>query len=298
MMDLTPLAWLAATLLTFAVPLWPAWRELRERHDAAPLAVEGLADWPLEAHLGQANRWPLLTAMPAEADSTDGLATLSTEAPTLVGRLKGATRLIAPLHVRALACDQAVTLEGGAQVSAVLVARSLTCLGQVLLPHVVEVTDTATLSPGCRFFRLKARHIGPMAPAVQAQRITGQTRLQSFGPLRLSAGHVLARDCVVHGDVVLEAGAQLIGSLKAHGRVLLENGAQVHGHLFAVDAIQLGEGAFVAGHVVSQSYLRVGAHSQLGTDTSPVTCTAPQIRLSALARVHGSLNATGMGIVR
>lgn len=255
--ELNALLWAIVTLAIFTVPMLPSWREFKTASDALPLAVEPMS-------LGQ--------------DADDAQAPfdpLSAQVTVVEGQLSGS----------------------------VLRAESVLCNAETHLPPSVEASAFIQLAAGCTFTRLRAPLIGPKAedgPAATAPvtaRIGRKTRAQYLGSLRLEAGMVLKRDCVVRGDLVLESNADLRGDVKVHGRVLLSAGASVHGHLFAHKSVLLEECAFVEGHLVSLERVRMNALSQVGTLEAPASLSAPYLSVQASARVHGSAHASCSGKV-
>lgn len=114
--------------------------------------------------------------------------------------------------------------------------------------------------------------------------------------LQLPGHTAWAGDVVCLSHLALGEHSQAGGSLKARGDLFVDQHSCVSGSLVAEGVIELAGHCTVLGAVVSETAILIGPGCTIGTLDKPATVTAPQIRMAAGTRVHGTVWATEQGL--
>lgn len=210
-LDLIPIwdvtAWLGATLLTFLLPLWPAWQEWRHPTDAQPLDLEGQGEGDI---------------LPRPRDPMLG--------GTRVLRCPGQS-LPPVLHA-----SERIELQVGSRFhrlhspTIAVVTESSPASG--------EAAPALPVPPALP--RHHRRHFGTLR--LKARTITMED-LVVTGDLTLEDGALLIGYVKVHGDTRLASGAALHGALFTEGSIYCQSQNCLSGPVAAGHRIFLGEGS-------------------------------------------------------
>ncbi|MDO5086594.1 MAG: polymer-forming cytoskeletal protein [Comamonadaceae bacterium] len=293
------LGWSLLTLVVFALPLWPAWRELRSATDADPLPIDDLDDGltsyrarTVRAHL------PRLETLPVEKRWPHAnTRAVRVQEPLVLGQGQRAELLVSTSEV---------TLQPGSRVTRAVHARRLRNQG-MQLPLRASADETMVLEPGSRFFRISASLIltTPLAdaapalpdePASPAQPVT--ERRFHKGPMLVRVGQHVHAHLVIDGDLTLEENASITGDVKVHGHVRLAKGAWLAGALFAQGHVECAGYNRVQGPLCAEQAVHLGPHFQGGRSGSPCSISGWEVHLGESVRVFGSITAVTGGQVQ
>lgn len=293
------LGWIVLTLAVFALPLWPAWRELRSATDADPLPIDDLDDGrtsyrarTVRAHL------PRLETLPAEKRWP--------YANTRAVRVQEPLVLAEGQRAELLFSSSEVTLQPGSRVTRAVHARRLRNQG-MQLPLRASADETLVLEPGSRFFRISAwliltTPLADTAPAVADEPPAGlpapvaERRLHP-GHLRIHVGQHVQAHLVIDGDLTLEENASITGNVKVHGNVHLARGARLAGALFAQGRVECAGHNWVQGPLCAGQAVHLGPHFQGGRADLPCSISGWEVHLAESVRVFGSITAVTGGQV-
>ncbi len=162
------------------------------------------------------------------------------------------------------------------------------------------------LAPGCRFERMSAKTIicgaehAPSRRRVPAGRSIVDLaigRLRTIGDLHLGPGDGFQGHLVSMRSVRIDGGVRVLGSTKSHRATWLGDGAEVHGALVSGEDAYIASGCFVDGPLLCERTLTIGPGSEIGTQDSPTTISAPRIRIAPGAVLHGTVWAREYGAV-
>jgi hypothetical protein len=203
-------AWMSATLLTFLVPLWPAWHEWRHPTDAQPLELEGQGEGDLLPRVGESAFF--------------GQRVLRCQGKSLPPLLRASERieLAEGSRFRQL---QAPTIAAIAKSGAIGCER-------------VPSPPVPTTPPALP--TQHHRHFGSLHLKAHS---TTRADLVVTGDFSMGEGALLIGHVKVHGDARLGVGAALHGALFSEGSVLCQGGNCLSGPIAAGHRVFLGEGS-------------------------------------------------------
>lgn len=186
--------------------------------------------------------------------------------------------------------------------------------GSALIPRTGEHLDEiggpwpVRVKLGTEFHRVQGSYIHfGAAPASVAAVLSGQSTVKPYvafdetpahsKDVRLMKGEMLYGNQVVHGNLVMHAGSRIVGNVKVHGEARIGEDCLISGSLFCLRNVRAKERVHVVGPVAVNGYLRMGAHSVLGSPEYPVSVSARLIQLGDGSRAHGVVRALERGRV-
>ena len=293
------LAWLAATLAVFALPLWPAWRELKTGSDAAPLAIDD-ADDGLTSYRARASArsLPWLSAVPPG----DRWRRRSSRAV----RTRDALTLRKGERAELLVSSAEIVLQPGSKITRTVHGRDLVSQG-VQLPLRASADDLLVLEPGTRFFRISAPLImtTPLPSFEPSETDALYTDVSAVGPrrfhkgdLRLNGGETSSTHLVVGGRLELGPQAVILGNVKAQGDVTLAPGARIEGALFTNGNVICQGDNRIDGPLCAGKTVELGSGFQGGRTRRPCSISGWQVVLKPSVRIFGSITAVTGGEVQ
>ncbi|TBR06843.1 MAG: hypothetical protein EPO46_11740 [Lysobacter sp.] len=125
-----------------------------------------------------------------------------------------------------------------------------------------------------------------------------QGRWCARGDVRIPAGVRVSGNVIVEGSLEIGEGCEIIGSLKAYRHLSIGRSVRVHGSVFAGGRIDIGSSAMIDGIVSSELRVHVDAGVHIGREGREASVLAPEIRLGAANRIHGSVWAGREGRVQ
>lgn len=293
------LLWIAFTLLFFALPLWPAWRELRTASDAKPLAIDD-ADTGLTSYRAQttAQHLPWLNELPANRRWP--------YRNTKAVRASEPVRLNAGEKAEVLVSLDEIVLEPGSKITRTVHGRELHNKG-TQLPLRASADETLALEPGSRFFRISAMLI--LVAPIDSDRVQTfmrrtdgieerpRKRVLHKGNLRIGAGQQVQDDLIVTGDLHLEPGACIHGNVKVHGNATLAAGAQLRGSLFATGSIHCERDNLALGPLCASDHVHLGPNFEGGRIDQACSISGWTVTVESGACICGSITAVTGGKV-
>lgn len=103
---------------------------------------------------------------------------------------------------------------------------------------------------------------------------------------------------VVTGVLTIGVGALVEGDIKAREGIVIGEHAVVTGSVVSDNGIRMFSDGTVAGPVLSESLLQLGGGVRLGSREAPTSVTARVMLVDDGVVVHGSVQATQVGLVR
>lgn len=210
---------------------------------------------------------------------------------------------------RALLSDDDIELNAGSRILRwIHAAGDLIAGNDCILFGRASAGRSMTLSPGCKFERIHAPIIYSSAAAVEldvkpeaapfsklAQAGIGRTRVH--GQLQIAAGEQRRGDIVATRGLSIEERGCVFGSVKGNGDASLHPLVEVHGSLVSTRRIHIAKGCFIQGPVIAEQEIFIDSGVQIGMPASPTTVSAPIIRISPGAVLHGTVWARVEGRV-
>jgi len=300
-----PLLLMAFALTFFALPLWPAWRELRRPQDNAALDVDNRNPSDALRPLKQARE--LLQQLRQSAATPADVAQVLSARHIAHAAEGGVWEGALPEGTRVVLSETPLRAKPEAASVQVVYAPVLRASG--VLDYVVSAQTLLVLDKGCEVRSAHAEQVwagepkGAVLPEVLfeegaekplqvlpgAQWLSVQQRWQAGARVALPDGACLQGDLVAQGEVHLGVGCLVKGSIKAD-RVLLGDKALVSGNVVARE-VTLGRGAGVKGCVVCDEQLSLGPGAQVGTRQQVATALACDVTMAQGSRVLGTVQA-------
>jgi hypothetical protein len=323
---LAPLALTASTGALLAVPLMPALRELRSKHDAGPLItrkddgrIENFAislrarcqSLPIDHVLNVAEPGLWQGPMRTEQLVVCGGPTQLPDGFQSLGDFYSQSDIQSGSNnfFRALLSEAGIVLGSGTQTLRWVHAESDLVAGEhCALFGRASSARSLTLAPECKFERIYAPVIYSSAAAAQLEirsesapfsklAQAGMGRKRIHGQTRLSAGEQHYGNLVTTKGLEMDEGATVFGSVKANGQVGLSERTEVDGSLVSTKRIRIASGCFVKGPIISEREIVIEAGVQVGLPGAPTTVSAPHIRIAPGSVLHGTVWARVEGRV-
>lgn len=306
------LVFLTGSLL--ALPLMPAFLELRLREDAGPIPIEdqreNIPDFAqsfqalfAQSDVGRRRASMRATTLVLEKDITlnDGIFFAD---PIYA---KGSVCAGRGNVFRAILCDKDVYLGENNEL-----LRWLHAAGKIVVRSRSEVYGRVSagqevqLGPFCTFERVHAPVIkivggaAEIAGMSQAQQtVLGRVteRMVVAKDFILPPGEFLKRNLVAGRRVLLQKGAHVIGSLKSNASMELEPNVCVEGSMVSASDLRIGQACFVQGPIMAEGEAVIESGTRIGNPSHPTTVRARRIRIASGVTIHGSLCAYHHGQV-
>jgi hypothetical protein len=275
------------TLVTFSVPLWPAFVELW-RKQIQVLRIDRLDD--------RSSDFAALTALRSSGGGT----------------VFGDLRVTMDTPVAVVRCTRDLHVCTGSSLEAAS-ARHIVLESDVTVSAVASATRSLWVRPGCQFRWLDAPivmftdgdakvFLPPLAFNAAPLRIGAESTPKPAKFTRIDGRWqpdptaAISGDYVVTGDVELLSGCKVMGSIKAYGSVILGSASVVQGSLFSQGDIELGKSARVEGVVSAARSVTLQRGSVIGSEDQLCSLSAQKINAHAGACVFGSVHARVHGL--
>ena len=118
------------------------------------------------------------------------------------------------------------------------------------------------------------------------------------GNCALPAGKIYRGSLVVTGFLTIGSGTTVVGDIKAREGVSIGHRASVQGAVTCEKRVYVFKEARALGPVISESDILIGAEAVVGTPDALTTVSANNIIVESGARVHGTVWAHEIGMVK
>ena len=120
-------------------------------------------------------------------------------------------------------------------------------------------------------------------------------RWRVSGDFQLQPGEDLVGNIVGDAEIRINKDCRLQGAIKSHGNTIIGPGAEVDGSVVSIGNVEITGECFVRGPVLAEREISIGAGAQIGAPNMLTTVSAPTIRISPGALIHGTVWARECG---
>lgn len=287
----------AGLLISFAilsVPLYPAWKELKQPQDAKSLAVprgnladpsNDIAEWLPQFWDGADTAPPAgVSVLPSE---TTHLSKASTPAADHWVHRGVALFLDAPAQAKIL---HAKKLFVEASTPAWLHAKEIAQLKEgVTLQRVQAPSILTGFSTPRNTGDSHARAAQPTtAKSLDATVDSTGSRWGLRKPTVVASRSKVVADLVAQKDLRIGAGSVILGGIKGYETVYLEPDTWVLGNIVARN-IHIAQHCYVGGAVLAEEHLTIAERCCFGDPERPTTISADTVDIQAHSEVYGAL---------